>query len=382
MFLKLKNIYDFEILALEKGWANYPPIIYEESIGPVRVYSAQNKDLIIPPKILQKKEKQKYRINQEALICCNNFGIIIEGSIYPFGFSHSPVWLDPETRRISQNEVHIRVKKTSIKNYCGQDFSVFGVTNHWGHFFVDALDRIESLNKRNSRFINSGDHFLGFNSNSNQNGIIPQVAQLINELGYEVNAEKQLATIKDGFYLVDSLEYYNLQSHKPSISSRSFINFRDTLLSKHEEKNLNNNDAREILYMGRKGQSKRKIVNEEAIEMKISHYSGVTIDLGNQRLDDLVSTFSNAKVIIFIIGSSKFNLLFCKPGTKVICVVPDGYSSDGGVATMVRHICSALSLILIFYEVPIVNKSEIALNSDLGLLPSDIDTMILLLSEM
>jgi capsular polysaccharide biosynthesis protein len=86
--------------------------------------------------------------------------------------------------------------------------------------------------------------------------------------------------------------------------------------------------------------------------------------------------FNKASRVILPIGSAKFNLLFCRPGTLVICVAPKGYSAlSGGVSTMLRHLCHAVGLKLAFYDVEIVEQ-RMLVNSDMRMTESDIEEIM------
>src|SRR5439155_21883557 len=94
-------------------------------------------------------------------------------------------------------------------------------------------------------------------------------------------------------------------------------------------------------------------------------------------VQEAISRFSGSSQILLPIGSAKFSLLFCMPGTKVVCIMPAGYAeAEEGVTRMIRHICATLGLKLCFYSCGIHKKASTLLNSDLIIEESDIGRML------
>ena len=78
-----------------------------------------------------------------------------------------------------------------------------------------------------------------------------------------------------------------------------------------------------------------------------------------------IKAFNSASFIIIIIGSSKFNLAFCRPGTKVLCLTPEGYAENlGATSIMMRQICELFKLDLFFCTCKVVGQN-LGLDSDI-----------------
>ena len=99
-------------------------------------------------------------------------------------------------------------------------------------------------------------------------------------------------------------------------------------------------------------------------------------------IGESITCFRQASRVILPVGSAKFNLLFCRPGTQVVCVNPRGYSElNGGVTLMVRHMCHALGLHLHFYDVA-VEPSRMLLNSNLIFTLEDAEALVRIFDTM
>ena len=238
---------------------------------------------------------------------------------------------------------------------------------------------MEVLNEMHTKILISDRDFCGFNAKVDENGIVPQCTQIIEALGYRIPINNTVALVANNYYLFNNLKAVGLMSEKPAISAETFIQVRRKLFQLFPEISNKGGSKKEFLYVGRSGQIKRIVADEKKLENSVENAGGEVVKLGEEPIDQVIRTFSGASKIILVIGSAKFNLLFCKPGTKIMCVIPEGYKS--GVLTMVRHICTALGLDLYCYEVAILRRSQYLINSDLIISTADLDNMLSILNR-
>jgi capsular polysaccharide biosynthesis protein len=161
-------------------------------------------------------------------------------------------------------------------------------------------------------------------------------------------------------YRVRNLRVASLGAAKPAITASSFRTLRNRVLGLCP----NPSPVGRMIYVGRKLVPWRKVVNQDDLDFTLS-----TLGFNNfypelHSFKEALGAFNGADVVVLIIGSSKFNLTFCRPGTKVVCIAPQGYVEHGGpVATMVRQLCDLFSLELVFCSCNISGEN-LAVNSD------------------
>ena len=103
------------------------------------------------------------------------------------------------------------------------------------------------------------------------------------------------------------------------------------------------------IYVGRKIVEKRKIINQREIENYMSSIGISSFYPEDHAFEETSIKFNSAKIVIIVIGSSKFNLTMCRPGTKIICITPISYVENSGpTALMLRQICSLFKFLSIF----------------------------------
>jgi capsular polysaccharide biosynthesis protein len=136
------------------------------------------------------------------------------------------------------------------------------------------------------------------------------------------------------------------------------------------------------LFVGRRDVKKRYIVNQQILVEFLARVHHIrTIYPEDLSTKEAIQQFSNASNIIIPIGSAKFNLVYCHPGTKVVCIAPMGYSAiNGGVVLMTRHLCQSLGLKLVFYESEIELRQPL-INSNFLLTEADMENIIEILDS-
>ena len=72
------------------------------------------------------------------------------------------------------------------------------------------------------------------------------------------------------------------------------------------------------IYLRRSGEVKRKIINENELESKLSTFGFEAYDAAKMSAADQISLLKGAEIVISAHGSSLANIAFCKPETIVI----------------------------------------------------------------
>jgi capsular polysaccharide biosynthesis protein len=133
-----------------------------------------------------------------------------------------------------------------------------------------------------------------------------------------------------------------------------------------------------MLFVGRKDVRYRYVVTQESIVAylgKSRNWEAIFPEF--MTIDQAIGRFSSAAAIILPVGSAKFNLIFCRPGTHVVCVMPAGYAEGNmGVTGMIRHMCHALGLKLDFYSCAIERNPQVLLHSNLLISKDDLLRML------
>jgi len=297
----------------------------------------------------------------EAVVRGRRLSTIWRNALLPTGYAHSLNWIQEGGFASSQDGMRCLWPATPIVDLDGdQPTYLLGVTSHFGHFFTDCLDRILSFEHAGP---GSSVRFL-------IDGAPPtQVAELLALLGICYTKFNMVVLDPALDYRVKNLNVASLGSAKPAITTTSFRILRDRVLARFP-------DPRRLgrrIYVGRKLVPQRKVLNQNELDRSLAAMGFEIFYPELHPIEEAVGAFHGADIIAFVIGSSKFNLAFCRPGTKVICIAPDGYPEHApGVATMTRQLCELFSLVLCFCSCRIINKLQ-AINSDIVIEPYELE---------
>ncbi len=368
LFKKL-NQSEFIELAYLKGWASGKPEIKIETLPKVSFYSMGKRDS--HPSVEVRTASSILVTLPEVVIQGSSFGLIYEDKIIPGGLAHSPVWMSSEFIDAGNGFYQYTVKKLVAiddTNPC-----LLGFICHWGHFFIDALDRLlkyQELNLLDRLMLVADPDFLDLHPQVDATFAVPQVTQLMRLLGIRLDPSRVFPVLKTHDYVVSNMVTCTLEAQKPAISSGNFVKLRERVLG-HVDRI--DDDKKSLVFVGRSEVTKRLILNQDTLCRYLEQAKGCRVIFPEHlSLDEAINIFSSASRVILPVGSAKFNLIFCRPGTKVICITPMGYtSSKSGLVMMIRHMCHALGLILAFYECEI-ERAPILLNSNLLISKSDI----------
>ena len=261
--LKIRTSSDLEDLALKRGWLERPIEKQKTLLPKAPYYSTYGRTIFLEEELVTTKCSFTINITEPVIVAGNNFGLIYKNYFFPFGFSHSPNWIGVGYQRLTNDSVNAPISNNNLIDMTGQRTSLLGTTNHWGHFFVDAMDRLEVLNEMHTKILISDRDFCGFNAKVDENGIVPQCTQIIEALGYRIPTNNTVPLAANNYYLFNNLKAVGLMSEKPAISAETFIQVRRKLFQLFPEISNKDSSKKEFLYVGRSGQIKRIIKDEK-----------------------------------------------------------------------------------------------------------------------
>jgi capsular polysaccharide biosynthesis protein len=370
---------DLVRLAHQRGWIERAQgSARTERLPPVRYIDGDDQGLL-PEVTLSTQPSYQLRI-PEAVIHGRNLSLLIEDGAYPGGVAHSFI-PSQDWRRLGPTQMAF---DPSTVTRLAPGTEMLGIVSHWGHFFVDALDRLlfhaGDKSVRSSWLVSDHDLF-NLRPALDAHGVVPQVSELMRLLPEPPDASTLTPLHKAGNFEASNLTVVTLPVVKPAMNADALRRLRD-LASRAAELPDTNPDS--TLFVGRRDVKKRFLVGQDRfIEHLDNVHGAATFFPEDHSLAESISRFNGAWRVILPIGSAKFNLAFCEPGTKVVCVTPRGYAAqNGGVVVMTRHICHALGLDLAFYGVPIGDTSDHLLNSNMVLDRTDGDAMMRLLDAL
>lgn len=360
-------------LAAQRGWIEgvADPGRKQHRIPPVD-FSSGDRMGTLPEATLETGDSLTLRI-PDAVLHGGNFSLIVEDRIFPGGFVHS-FWPSPQWTPVEQGRIHYQLKPP---REIALEASLLGIVSHWGHFFVDALDRLlrlEALGRLRGPLLISDPDFFGLQPALDACQAVPQVSDLMRLLGVALDPGDVIPVLKQFDYRVSGLTLCTLESIKPAISPRSILALRERVLSGVGEAH---GAGETVLFVGRSDIKKRFILDQPAVVRYLSTVHRVkTVFPEHLTSAEGVREFRAAAGVILPVGSAKFNLAFCRPGTKVVCVTPRGYAAmNTGVVLMTRHLCHVLGLKLAFYDVEI-ERCEPLINSNMIISETDADRIV------
>jgi Glycosyltransferase 61 len=280
----------------------------------------------------------RVRFPQADIWGLNLLPVIFDGKVLPGGFSHQSGWVTDAANR-TNNHGAVDVPPLPVVDVPLERPQLLGYASHWGHFFTDTLDRLLAL--RDGGQLGRPLLSDALPPCTNALDLMYQSGLLTEEI--EVHQLKRHC-----LYRARNLEVLTLTSRKPSAPVHSFVRLRQAMYDAGLNKTPLHDRA---LFVGRQQVLLRKITNQEALAQGLQE-SGLANCIYPELMSigDAARAFAASRTIVLPIGSAKFNLIFCRPGTRVICVAPRGYAEGRGpVSDLLRHMCEGLGLDLAFY---------------------------------
>ena len=138
---------------------------------------------------------------------------------------------------------------------------------------------------------------------------------------------------KNKKYLIRELAYPEIPNWMPSNILFNAISIeKDYMISKKflyalsERLNFETHDSpRKNIYVSRKNLSTSRLNNEKDVEQIFSDAGFEIIHPETMSLEEQAVTFHNAEYVAGVSGGALSNIIFCHPGTTLICIFPEEF---------------------------------------------------------
>lgn len=241
---------------------------------------------------------------KKAFILSSKYKLIQDIS-FEFNAAHlRPITKKKAYRKWNRHHFQYYPETIAALNFCS--------SNNYFHWMFDVLPRIELLRLSGlkiHRYV------------MNRRWIMPFQEETLAYLG--ITSEQIIDSrinIQAKKLIVPSLvNQYILKPHtyvKPSIIPKWSCDFlRNVYLHTNEPKYAIQN---EYIYISRENAVYRKVINEEEIINHLAIFGFKKVILEYMTFAEQVRLFACAKVIVAPHGAGLANIVFCKPGTKVV----------------------------------------------------------------
>jgi capsular polysaccharide biosynthesis protein len=181
------------------------------------------------------------------------------------------------------------------------------------HWMLEVLPRLELLRKANFSLSN----FDAFIFSTSTRSFQRQTLSLIG-----IPEEKIIDCPPDMVIQAEEMVIPSqLTGHQMRTGFREWI--LDYLNGLIGDPNIEQSQCQNSRIYIRRGKAKiRRIINEEAVIHKLKHYGFVPVSLENYSVAEQKHIMASAEAVVAPHGSGLTNLVFCKPGTKVIELFP------------------------------------------------------------
>jgi hypothetical protein len=233
----------------------------------------------------------------------NCFVSFPDGSIFTNNgnFIKDSSWYHDDSSNISTPGLFKKINSLKGRTILlATDFAI----HNWSHFITDLLPRIHLFQKAGFDF-NSIDHIL-----CSETKLI-RVVPILRTLGIPIS--KCIWARSGEFYNVESLIATTFPGLKRTISPWAVKYLRTSLLPEASDKKSRR------LYLSRKGLT-RSVLNENELIKILSEFKFETYDPLKE--SDPFKDFAEAEIIIGAHGAALTNILFCKPKTKILELIP------------------------------------------------------------
>jgi hypothetical protein len=223
-------------------------------------------------------------------------------------------WKNDKVRDAKDNKIFCENIFTTPKKYKGNVFSLLsggGAITYYYHWLFDAMPKFHLL--KEAGLFDKMDYFLV------PNDAYGYQKEFLSHFGIPaekiINGEKERHIQADTLYVAS---YTIIKGHHPKWACdflyRSFIRPGEN----------NNHSAR--VYISRKDASvNRPIFNEDELIEILKNYGFEILLLSDLTMQEKIEKLNAASIIIGAHGAGFANLVFCKPGTKVLEFFPDKY---------------------------------------------------------
>ncbi len=190
----------------------------------------------------------------------------------------------------------------------GKNFNIY-------HWFFDSLSRLYAIKDE----IEKVDYFL-----------VPEYVQeyQIESLKYfGIEGEKVISSLQNKHVIAKELICTTHPRTATYSVRKELTNYLRNQFTKVIENRINDTKVYPTsFYISRKDAPRRKVEDEELFTSKLKEIGIETVEISKYTFDELVYLFKNATFILSTHSAALANILFCKPGTKIIEYFPNlGY---------------------------------------------------------
>jgi glycosyl transferase family 61 len=290
---------------------------------------------MLAPLQLQKQRNFVVRF-AEAFVYAGNLAVAYEGALLPGGYAHSWNWVTYESGFVLAPDAATCNSPEAQTVALDGDTTMLGMASHFGHFFIDCLDRVMALPQLPRAAATT---LLA------DGPMPPAVREMAALAGFDESQANLVHGQPGRRYAVKNLCLVTLASVKPALAAGNMALLRQRVLEALHPAARPDSSR---LYLGRRGVARRKVINQEALERMLVADGYRSFYPEAHSLAETVATFFSAQTIVLAYGSAKFNLMFCRPGTRVICLVPQGADTEASAMFTLRHLCAIFGLELSF----------------------------------
>ena len=285
--------------------------------GSSTVLAAENVDSL---------ESTKVELHDASVLGGTLTAVDSEKRLHRSGYSFGHNWLLKDYSFSFPCTVHQRFDKLPKLERA----AIFGPVDHFGHFFVDVLDKFATAGQYDDyeKLLVSG-------------RVAPFVEELL-ALGEMRSLSSKFLQVRKGQLMeVSRLDYWTGRSHKRCWSPMTVDFIRDafggTLRSRIEG----------VYFVTRESAPKRKFRNLEKLRRSLGPLGVEFIDTNNLSIKEQITRFAGGQLVIGAIGSDLFNLLWAPSGCRVIAIATRSYlQSNGDTVSFLRSLCGIRGLSL------------------------------------
>ena len=197
-------------------------------------------------------------------------------------------------------------------------FMPWGSLTNYGHFLLDALPGLVLLADRDLL--------------PRWPALAPPLASWQRELlDLALAPGEEVAEIADPLVRVDDLLFTTCMDHFLHAPNAPFDRVRERVLQSLPQEA---SSAGARIYLSRRGQGKRMLVNEAELETELRRRGFAVIAPESLPIADQITLFRDAEVVVSPTGAALANVLFMRPGAQVIEIQPSNF-----VGIWVRAVC-------------------------------------------
>lgn len=127
-------------------------------------------------------------------------------------------------------------------------------------------------------------------------------------------------------------------------------NMRNLIL---DSVNINKSVLEGRYFISRKNTKTVRLKNEERVRRLFNDNGFEVVYTEEMSFAEQVTYFANARCIVAATGAALANIIFCKPGTKIVCIMPMEFKFE-----MYSTIAYLLQLDVVFLDAEIVERTE------------------------